>query len=260
MNAHPVADVGLLMISGPDASKFAQAQVSSDLRKLAVGGGQWSAWLNPQGRVIAFFPFFRTGDAEFCAAIAFGRGQEILDRLQRFVFRSKVKLGLSTDLAIVSGHHEPAEVVAGIDVPGESPARLHLVRNPQSGHWQPGLRELQAGLPFLDGTASEQFIGHAIGLKRLDAIAVDKGCYPGQEIVARMHFLGRNKRQPCVLRSDAAFTGTTIRAGDPEVPVADLVWVIEPHALAVLHSPEAVARIEADTNLRLRVTTVFQDS
>jgi len=260
VNSNPAAPVDLLMMSGQEALKFAQAQVSSDLRTLAVGEGQWSAWLNPQGRVIAFFPMFRTGETEFCAAIAFGRGQEILDRMQRFVFRSKVKLSITKDLAIVSGPLDPADVIAGMDLLGEPPARLFLTRSTEASPWQPGLPELLAGLPFLDGAASEQFIGHALGLKRLGAVAVDKGCYPGQEIVARMHFLGRNKRQPCVLRSDEPFTGIAVRAGDPPTPAADLAWAIEPFALAVLHNPESAAKIDADTNLRLHVTTVFADS
>lgn len=253
----------LLEITGPDAERFLQAQLSSDLRELALGHGQFSAWLNPQGRVLAFFPLFRLTPETFVIAIAFARGAELADRLRRFVFRSKVTIRPRPDLHLGQGQSPPTASLSSLTVPGREPRQLWLqVDDPGSDAFvYPGVADIKAGLPFLDVARSEQFIGHALGLKRLGAISVGKGCYPGQEIVARTHFLGRNKRALCRLSGlDPDQTDSKIINTDTGQPIGELALMVGSDGLAVLHEPELGMHLSDAGGRSLVLAHVFADS
>ncbi|MBK8285054.1 MAG: folate-binding protein YgfZ [Ahniella sp.] len=251
--------IGLFDLTGPDAASFAQSQFSSDVKSLQPGAGQWSAWLNPQGRVIAFFPLFRLEQDRFVAAIAFGRATEIRDRLQRFLFRSKVKLNLPTDLTLQAGANPPPDAAA--QLPGPTADHTYWLAPSTQDSPLPSLTELQSGLPFLASGASERFVAHALGLKRLNAISVNKGCYPGQEIVARTHFLGRNKRALCSLSGvSGGEVGESVFGADRSQSVGELVWVQGDAALAVLHSPEDGMELHNLREQQPVITRIFADS
>lgn len=257
------AEFDLLEVTGADAMTFLQAQLASDLRDLAPKQGQFSAWLNPQGRVIAFFPVFRLAETSYVLALAFGRGNEIRERLSRFVFRSKVKLVIRADLHLARSDLVPEAALASMALPEQASGTLWLGPGP-SGPEQlraPGVAEIKLGLPFLDAARSEQFIGHALGLKRLQAIHIGKGCYPGQEIVARTHFLGRNKRALCLL-TDLAQDQTESRFLDAETgqAVGDLVIAADGVGLAVLHEPRPGQALTAPNGRTAHLETVFADS
>ncbi len=251
--------IGLIGLSGPDAAGFAQSQFSSDVKALQPGKGHWSAWLNPQGRVITFFPLFRLTEDRFIAAIAFGRAQEIRDRLNRFVFRSKVKLDLRADLSLHAGAQVAEDAVAQLT--GPDPEQAFWLSPAAIESDLPGSRELQAGLPFLASEVAESCVAHAMGLKRLNAISVNKGCYPGQEIVARTHFLGRNKRALCLLTGVAGSQiGEAILGSDRANPIGELVWVLGDQALAVLHSPQDGMELHNLREQQPVLARIFADS
>ncbi|AVP97010.1 folate-binding protein YgfZ [Ahniella affigens] len=253
----------LLEVAGPDAERFLQSQLASDLRPVSQGSGQFSAWLNPQGRVVAFFPLFRLAPDAFVLAIAFGRSTELAERLRRFVFRSKVTIRVRPDLIVRDGASVPESVLAGLNVPGSDTRHFWLqASSPDSpSQAQPGVADIAAGLPFLDATRSELFIGHALGLKRLGAISVGKGCYPGQEIVARTHFLGRNKRALCRLSGlDPNQTDHRILSADSGQPLGELALAIGGDGLAVLHEPQPGMAITDAAGRHLVLEQVFADS
>ncbi|MDG2524387.1 folate-binding protein [Stenotrophomonas sp. HITSZ_GD] len=199
----------VIALEGPDSVAFAQAQFANDVGALPVGQWQWSAWLNPKGRVIALFMLCRPAEHTLWLVLADGRADTLAAQLQRFVFRRKVKVAVRADLHAGGRFDTPARAHGNvIDSDGDAndfdlgttalPRTLRL--SPHPFVEQPGLvarwreADLRLGLPRLDEGAVEQWTPQQIGLDRLAAYSVKKGCYPGQEIVARTHFLGKTKR------------------------------------------------------------------
>jgi folate-binding protein YgfZ len=199
----------LLAISGPDASSFAQAQFTSDVNTLAPGHWQWSAWLDAQGRVRHFFALLRTGPEHLLVWLPLGDAQAMREALVRYVFRARVVLtamphwdlrALSEDelgAAIDDREIVPHAGGYAIRQPG---ARIALLAPSDTTaadadalhRWRAA--DVAATLPLVAPALSGEFVPQALGLERLDAIRFDKGCYPGQEIAARLHFRGGNKR------------------------------------------------------------------
>jgi folate-binding protein YgfZ len=200
----------LLMLTGVDAQSFAHTQFTSDVRSLAVGRWQWSAWLDAQGRVRHFFALLHIAPSSLVAWLPLGGAGLMHAALSRFILRAKVKLEVRigslhaldaterpvvTDARAVAGHDGGYAIVQ----PG-TPDRMAWFAPSHDGvptveplrRWR--LADVEAGLPFLIPELSGEFVPQALELERLDAIRFDKGCYPGQEIAARLHFRGGNKR------------------------------------------------------------------
>lgn len=194
MSNHHLAETVLL--EGPDAQAFAHAQFSSKVDALATGQWQFSAWLNPQGRVRAFFHMARLGDERYLLLLRGGDAITLVMELQRFVFRSRVRATalpprMITSTAALPVHdiqQEPGSLIFGCGDHG-------MAISAESGKDEPWLLpQLRAGWPWLAPSSLGEFLPAALSLQRLGATVVDKGCYPGQEIVARLHFRGGHKR------------------------------------------------------------------
>jgi folate-binding protein YgfZ len=160
-------------ITGPDAFEFLQGQLTNDLRRLGDTDEILAAWCNPKGRVIWCGPV-RAIDGGFSLSAPADIADDLIRRLTMFRFRSKV------DFERVD------------DGPGVDPADL-----------------IEQGLPYVGREQSEQFTPHMLNLDLLDAISLDKGCYTGQEVVARTHYKGATKRRTVRFSSTA-----TLSAGD----------------------------------------------
>jgi folate-binding protein YgfZ len=218
----------LIEIHGNDAVAFANAQFCNDVLMLPLGAWQYNAWLNPQGRVHAFFALLRPQENTLVLILRGGNASEMAADLARYKFRSKVGIRTLSDWHAqgISGAQAVAQRTdadffsAALDAkkllqadgwfaiaqPG-SEARLlwlsaaqpkHFAigsedRTPDSNAWL--LADICAGLPQLETATLDEFLPQALGLERLDTISFNKGCYPGQEVVARVHFKGGNKRQ-----------------------------------------------------------------
>jgi folate-binding protein YgfZ len=196
----------IVEFAGIDAIPFAQAQFSSDVSQLAVGAWHWSAWLDAQGRVRHLFALLRPQAERLLAWLPRGRASELATAITPYVFRSKLTIAVLPDLhlhdaqapAPASGTIESDADGWRIAMPGARHARL--------GGAQPGARadgerlvawqlaDVDLGMPWVASEVQAQFTAQAIGLDRLGAVSVAKGCYPGQEVVARLHFRGGNKR------------------------------------------------------------------
>ena len=216
----PLADRQLLAISGPDAAVFAQAQFASDVLTLADGHWQWSAWLTAKGRTIAVFQLIRITSDDLLLILADGDADEIASQLQRFVFRRKVKISLRDDLQLQAAFIVPetasGAVLAGslvesleLDVgSGDLPRTMRIAaKGPGpadagfTARWRQA--DLRFGVPRLEASQREHWTPQQLGLDRLNGYSVKKGCYPGQEIVARTHFLGKAKRALQLLQLEA---------------------------------------------------------
>ncbi|MEM8816275.1 MAG: hypothetical protein AAGE85_10625 [Pseudomonadota bacterium] len=160
-----------LIISGPDTFEFLQAQLTSDLNNIeADRPPQLSAWCNPKGRVITLFRIRRAKDC-WHLALPGALADTVSERLTMYRFRSKVDIERGAATADDLGVAEPL---------AETDWRRQLVT---------------AGVPYIDAAQSGLFTPHMLNLDRLGAVHFDKGCYPGQEIVARIHFRGASKRR-----------------------------------------------------------------
>ena len=185
-----------LQIEGPDAIAFAHAQFSSKVSSLGVGQWQFSAWLDPQGRVRALFQLARVADDRLLLLLRGGSAAAMAETLRRFMFRSRLALRALPARALASGPALPlheAQIVDGALTFGCDTHSLRIIDDPP-GDDQWRLAQLRAGWPWLPADSIDQWLPAALSLQRLQAVAIDKGCYPGQEIVARLHYRGGHKR------------------------------------------------------------------
>ena len=199
----------VLAITGRDAMKFAHAQFMSDVAALAPEHWQWSGWLTPKGRVIALFALLKIDDETLWLLLPDFDAGEFATRLQHFVFRSKLELKVRGDLHANGAFAGPgqakgaafAAIDGGIELDmgaDGGPRRLridarHVVDDAKSqAEWL--AFDLAHGLPHLPESQRESWTPQQLSLERLRAFSVKKGCYPGQEIVARTHFLCQAKR------------------------------------------------------------------
>lgn len=263
----------VLAMEGRDAVKFAQAQFMNDVAALAPGRWQWNGWLTPKGRVIALFALLRFDGERLWLLLPDADPEQLAAQLARFVFRAKVGLQ-ALDGVRASGAFAPPALASGASFAGDpergveldlgadgGPRLLRLAFGPAAAEDRAAAAgwtafDLAHGLPRLDPQQSGQWTPQQLSLDRLGAYSVKKGCYPGQEIVARTHFLGQAKRGLALLETGRAVApGTPVVSGDGEVgrvvcaagrdALAVLPLDIGDHGFAVSGAP-APARPPAD--------------
>jgi folate-binding protein YgfZ len=227
---------GVLAVDGPQAGAFLQAQLMNDVGALAPGEWQWNGWLTAKGRVIALFALLRVADDAWRLLLPDHPAEALRVALARFVFRSRVRLAVD-DSQVCLGEfpaegaqdakprHVLAEAEGGLlalDFGGEGGARrLWLapapspVTAPSDARVDAAWREadLVHGLPRLGPAQVEAWTPQMLSLDRLRAFSLKKGCYPGQEIVARTHYLGQAKRGLVLVAGDALREGEALADG-----------------------------------------------
>lgn len=218
-----LAHLAVLRISGADRVALLQGQTSNDARKVDASHAQLTSFSNPKGRCHAIAVLAAQGETLLLVTEA-SIAPTLAKRLSMYVLRSKAKVELAADLAVCGG---PASAAAwsveteaatlGIALPGGR--RLLLVPTEAAAGFSDGsaawrLADIAAGLPTVLPETAEHFVPLWLGLERLGAIDFKKGCYTGQEIVARTHYLGQAKQQLYRARCDAAAPpGTKLYAG-----------------------------------------------
>ena len=222
----------LLGCTGPEAADFLQAQTMNDVRALAESHWHWNGWLNAKGRVIALFALLKLHDEEFIAVLPDFPASELMVLLQRFVFRAKLRLHVVTDLVpaadpmAAADDGRMADEFTGdkdsglrLDFSGAS-TRRHLLLLPEGSpvlapeaadcdaRWL--AEDLAHGLPRLGSSQRESWTPQMLSLQRLHAFSLKKGCYPGQEIVARTHYLGQARRSLSRITGSGIEVGATV--------------------------------------------------
>ncbi len=206
----PLDRAELIEIAGVDAVRFAHAQFSSDVAGLAENHWQLGAWLTAQGRVRDVFVVLRTAPDHLLLWLPLGGAAAMRDALARFVFRANVQITLREGwmLCRADGATASSDGARRIELyrsgylfaqPGSPSRRAWLGPADTSAFDAPALAawrsaDIEANLPWLDAATRDEFVPQALDLDRLDAVRFDKGCYPGQEIAARLHFRGGNKQ------------------------------------------------------------------
>ncbi|MGD9582858.1 MAG: folate-binding protein YgfZ [Lysobacterales bacterium] len=256
--------IDLLKVHGPDATAFLQSLLSNDLRELtAAGNAQWTALLTPQGRVIALMALIRTGDQEFLLAVPNHRGDELRLNLQRFVLRRKLELGDAPSSALIGTiASDSAAPGAALPLPFRSGRRWLLASASEAEHYPPAgddwrRMDLEDGLAFLDVAASGKFLAQAIGLHLLPAVSLGKGCYPGQEIVTRSHYLGKSKRHLALLSSRDGGDAAPPAAG---TPLSDAEGRHRGDIVAAVAGPDATTLLASLTDPEIRGKLLLPES
>ena len=184
---------------GPDAGSFLQAQMSADIDALEDGQSTFAAYCSPQGKVFGLLLIGRHDD-DYTVLGSAQLMPSIVHRLRIYIFRSKVEIE-SLDKLHVCGvlPSQPGDPASPVFSPGSRPLSYALVSegthsDEATERWRQS--ELSHGVAWLDTNTTEKFIPQMLGYDQLDAVSFTKGCYPGQEIVARTYYLGRVKRKP----------------------------------------------------------------
>jgi tRNA-modifying protein YgfZ len=225
-----LSHMGLIGAYGDEAAAFLQGQFSNDVLKLDKGTSQLNSYCTPKGRMLANFRLFLRGE-NYYLRLARTMVEPTLKRLRMFVLRSRVTLEDADDALVrfgLSGPRAAEELAAAVGgvpeavdsvihingvtairVPGphprfelygelESMRRLWEVLNVRcapvgAGPW--ALLDILAGIPTVTPATSEAFVPQMANMQLIGGVSFKKGCYPGQEVVARMHYLGKLKRR-----------------------------------------------------------------
>lgn len=206
---------------GSAAASFLHAQLSQSIEALPAGRAVPSGWLDARGRVRALFRAVRDGD-RFLLLTARDGAAEVLKKLRMFVLRSPVTLEVAAELEVAAVVGTDAEWLEARGLPATAAAGTHVTVGAlhwiavTSTYWLavgsrtalaavvPGappelpsaaLAEIALGIPLVTSSLVDRFVAQMLNLDLLGAVAFDKGCYPGQEIVARVHHLSDVKRR-----------------------------------------------------------------
>jgi folate-binding protein YgfZ len=222
LNQIALPQLAVARVGGADAASFLHGQLSADIAGLNEGAATFACYCSPRGQVFGLLLVTRAAD-EFLVVANSALLPGLMRRLRMFVLRARVLI-------------EPVEGLAVYGLPaGAEPGHMGQVLAPAGSGLRYGLgplsrsasgdlerwkaQELLHNIVWLDAQTSERFIPQMLGLDLIGAVSFSKGCYPGQEIIARARFLGKVKRKPLLLRVPAELApspGAPLRCGDGE--------------------------------------------
>ncbi|HKJ94312.1 MAG TPA: folate-binding protein [Gammaproteobacteria bacterium] len=289
--ACPLTDTAVLEVTGDDAPDFLQGQLTNSVDRLSDADAPLAAWCTAKGRVIALFRVLGTATG-YRLLVPAEIASETVKRLRMFVLRADVRIDdVSERFAVVglSGTDTPSLLAEVAGTPPStpdsasragdltvirlrSPAPRFLVVAPATqmeelwrfvtrGHnaisdngWR--LLAVRDGRPDIAAAVRDRFVPQMLNLEALEGLRYDKGCYPGQEVVARMHYLGRLKRRMYRIIGSGATAppapGSSVRDADGaeagEIVVAAAGPAGRDEALAVLRidAADAGARLQVE--------------
>jgi folate-binding protein YgfZ len=213
---------GLLSVTGADAREFLHAQLTIDVRNLPPERAALAGWCSAKGRLLATFLVI-PAPRGFLLQLSRDLAPAVAKRLSMFILRSKVSIADQSEAWAQFGVWD-APAPAGVTWEGERVSvprgenrmlRLEpatgaaLVPNADEEAWL--LQEIRAGRPLITSATQDQFVPQMVNLEQLDGVDFRKGCYPGQEIVARAQYRGQVKRR--MVRLPAPH-GARLRPGD----------------------------------------------
>lgn len=226
----PLTDLGYVSAAGADSEKFLQGQFTNDVRQVTATHSQLSSYCTPKGRMLALFRVVKRGD-DYLMQMPAALLPAFQKRLAMFILMSKVKLedatqrlatlGLSGPSAEALlqglGQTMPVEIdgvftqnnITIVRLPGTMPrfqiigevATLQSLWEKLAGHAKPvgqpawELLDIHTGIPNVYPETVEAFVPQMVNLQIINGVSFTKGCYTGQEVVARMQYLGKLKRR-----------------------------------------------------------------
>ncbi len=283
-------ELGVLAFDGADAASFLQGQLSTDIAALGDGEAEWSSYNSPKGRMLGSLLLWRTSPESFRAAVSADLAESLRQRLSRYVLRASVRVADLTATGTRFGTDAGARdavgallgavpavgraiVVDGCNVVALPDGRL-LIHAPHADAEALRARLAQrlpmaagerwhrlgiaAGVPMIVKATEDLFVPQTANWDLIGGVDFRKGCYPGQEIVARMQYLGRLKERLFRFHVDAAPPapatrifgvafgeqpcGTVVNATPAADGGSDLLAVVQRSALDApplhLHAPD----------------------
>jgi len=253
VNGTIVADLsqlGVIAFHGDETVPFLQGQLTNDLRSLHADSAQWNGYCSPKGRLLGNFLVWRQG-ADYCLQLSGDILPGLLKRLSMFILRAKVQGRDASDETVrlvVAGTQALASVTAAMGAvpqssmhsvataagqvirvgddkfvlsiaPELAPAVWQMLRQSATPVGAPvwDWLRLNAGIPMIVAATQEQFVPQMVNLEVIGGVSFQKGCYPGQEIVARSQYLGKLKRRMFLAHVDGeAAPGDNLYSADIE--------------------------------------------
>jgi tRNA-modifying protein YgfZ len=244
---------GLLQAAGDDARAFLHAQLTNDIENLAPGQARYAGWCSAKGRLLATFLVVPlagiNGGGGFLLQLSRDLVPSVAKRLSLFILRSKVKI---TDVsgqwaqfgawgaggaAPLSVNESDGAITVQIDADRSLVLAPESRRVPNASADDWALAEIRAGRPLIGQSTQDQFVPQMVNLERSGGVDFKKGCYPGQEIVARAQYRGAVKRRMFRLRGGPLLAGQDLFSDDsPGQPSGTVVNVAGDESLAVLQT------------------------
>jgi len=249
---------GLLHAAGADARAFLHAKLTNDLEHLAPAQARYAGWCSAKGRLLATFLVVPHADG-FLLQLSRDLVPVVLKRLSMFILRSKVKLSDASGQWTQYGVWGPdageflavSERDGAISIGIDAGRRLVLAPgdllspNAPADDWL--LAEIRAGRPLIGQPTQDQFVPQMVNLELAGGVDFRKGCYPGQEVVARAQYRGAVKRRMYRLRGAALKAGQELYSDDtPGQPSGMVVNAAGDESLAVLQ----IAAMESKSPIR----------
>jgi len=228
-------NLGVIRAEGEDAIKFLQGQLTQDVALMGLNEAHLAAFCNNKGRMQASFVVFKRSEHEILLVCSTDILQQTIKRLSMFVLRAKVKLlDASADFSLFGLVGSAIDAIESIaendrthwskhDFQGQSLVFLYSGAGFERALWcapaatpppggttlAPGIwewLEVQSGIAMITQPIFEAFVPQMLNYESVGGVNFKKGCYPGQEIVARSQFRGTLKRRAYLLHGDAAMT------------------------------------------------------
>lgn len=245
-----LSQLGVIAFRGGETATFLQGQLTNDIHALHADSAQWNGYCSPKGRLLGNFLMWRQGE-DYCLQLAGDILAGVLKRLSMFILRAKVQARDASDETVrlvVAGPQALAAVGAAMGTVPDTTMRavsgdagqtirvgadkfvLSVAPERAAAVWQV-LRQsatpvgapvwdwlrLNAGIPMIVAATQEQFVPQMVNLEVIGGVSFQKGCYPGQEIVARSQYLGKLKRRMFLAHVEAeAAPGDSLYSADIE--------------------------------------------
>lgn len=263
----PLNQYRLIEIAGSDAEKYLQGQLTADVTKLAIGEHTLTSHCDPKGKMSALFRLYRAQAEQFFAIIRCELLPEALVQLKKYAVFSKVTFteldtplfGVANSTALANLSENATTLVLSCAQKRAIVWGEILTTHGESALWD--LADIQDGLPILAKTNQFELIPQAANLQAVEnAISFTKGCYIGQETVARAKYRGANKRAMFILVGNSEQTECPEAGQTLEMQLGEN-WRASGTVLAAVHYQQQLwvqivlnKEIEADTLFRFNDT------
>ena len=263
---------GVVRVSGEDRASFLHGQLSNDINNLAIGQACYATYNTPKGRVLVNMLVVNRGE-DLLLVMAQDLTEAIVKRLRMFVLRAKVVFELMPDLAVSGELADNAEPHPATEPQLSFPAqiqentveitlphtgRLKISAAENAAEYQAGaenawnLHEIRSGYPWICAATKEAAVAQMLNQHIIGAVHFRKGCYPGQEIIARAQYRGQVKRGLAVLSGNSLeAAGIAIKVGGEEAGVILNTALTEQGSLSlavIKFSATEAALTDADSN------------
>lgn len=265
----------VVKVSGDDRDAFLHNQLSNDINGLKENQLCCATYNTPKGRVIANMLVYKRSDAIYLA-LAADLAEAVVKRLKMFVLRAKVQFELTNDWGVAAVNVPETPCVSRPDAPMLSfdadekgqftlphggtmqmaqQSELPAYDETAAKAWQ--LHEIQSGFPWISAATTETCVAQMLDQHRLGGVHFRKGCYPGQEIIARAQYRGQVKRGLVVVSCQNA----PLRAGDAvyhqQEDVGLVINSIENKALLVIKHGTAKQTLHDSSGQTLPIERIF---